>query len=170
MIYDAWNKLTSTTIFNCYKHAGFVRDSSEDLSVSADNDNFDDEDDLQLSVWAKGLPIANAELEQYSAVDDDLATCEERTHQSAPDEAVLENIIANNEDSEDNDDDEVEEISTTPSVSAALKAAEVLNVFVHSNFSDDDMKSIMSRLHNAIRTSYFHNKCEKQSKITDFLH
>lgn len=57
-----------------------------------------------------------------------------------------------------------------PSTSAALKAAEVLNVFVHSNFGEDDMKSKMSRLHIAIRTSYFHNKCEKQSKITDFLH
>lgn len=164
MIYDAWNKLTSATIFNCYKHAGFVRDSP---SVVADND--DDDDDVPLSVWAralnKGLPIGNEELEQYSAIDDDLATCEEPTEEN-----ILQNVIVNSQDSDDNNDDGLEENCTTPSVYEALKAAEVLNVFVHTNFEDDTMKSIMSRLHNAVRTSYYRNKNQKQSKITDFLH
>ncbi|XP_060810034.1 tigger transposable element-derived protein 4-like [Amyelois transitella] len=166
MIYDAWNKLTSATISNCYKHAGFVRDSA---SVAADNDDGDIDDDVPLSVWAralnKGLPIGNEELEHYSTIDDDLVTCEEPT-----DENIVQNIIVNSQDSDDNNDvDGQEQNCTTPSVSEALKAAEVLTLFVHSNFEDDNMKSIMSQLHNAVRTSYYKNKKQKQSKITDFL-
>lgn len=165
IIYDVWNKLTTATIFNCYKHAGFVRDSPRTPSGAAHNDD----DDVSLTVWAralnKGLPIGNEELEQYSAIDDDLATCEEPT-----DENISQNVIVNSQDSDDNNDDGQEENCTTLSVSEALKAAEVLNVFVYSNFEDDTMKSIMSRLHNAVCTSYYRNKNQKQSKFTDFLY
>ncbi|KAL3278538.1 hypothetical protein HHI36_024257 [Cryptolaemus montrouzieri] len=160
MIYDAWNKLKSTTIFNCYKHAGFVRDGpgiADSISVAADNND----DDVPLSVCARalkeGLPIKNEKLEQYSSIDDDIATCEEPNEEN-----ILQNVIVNCQDSEDNDvDDGPEENCPTPSVSEALKAAEVLNLFVHSNFDDDTMKSIMSCLHNAVRTSYNRNKNQK---------
>ena len=54
-------------------------------------------------------------------------------------------------------------------MSEAIKAAEVLNVFVHPNFEDDAIKSHMSRLYNAVRTSYYTNKTRKPTKITDFL-
>ncbi|KAL3269930.1 hypothetical protein HHI36_008987 [Cryptolaemus montrouzieri] len=139
MIYDAWNKLKSTTFFNCYKHAGFVRDGrgiADSISVAADNN--DDDDDMPLSIWARdlkeGLPID-----------------------------ILQNVIVNSQDSDNNDVDDVpEENCPTPTVSEVLKAAEVLNLFVHSNFDYDNMKSIMSRLHNAVRTSYYRNKNKKQ--------
>lgn len=155
MIYDAWSKLTPATISNCFKHAGFVRDSpSPSVAVATDKEDYDDDDDQPLSEWARalkeGLPLGNEELEQYSTVDDDLVTCEEPT-----DETILQNVIVNRPDSDDNNDDDLEENCTSPSVSEALKAAEVLNVFVHSTFDDDTIKSIMfmSRLHNAVRTS-----------------
>ncbi|KAL3287105.1 hypothetical protein HHI36_001586, partial [Cryptolaemus montrouzieri] len=81
------------------------------------------------------LPIENEKLEQYSSVDDDIATCEKPT-----DENILQNVIVNSHDSDDNDvDDGPEGNCPTPSVSEALKAAEVLNLFVHSNFDDDTM-------------------------------
>ncbi|KAL3265877.1 hypothetical protein HHI36_010070 [Cryptolaemus montrouzieri] len=127
MIYDALNKLKSTTIFNCYKHAGFVREGpgiADSISLAADNN---DDDDVPLSFWSRALkerlPIENEKLEQYSPVDDDIATCEEAT-----DENILDNVIVNSQDSDDNDvDDGPEENCPTPSVSEALKAAEELN-------------------------------------------
>ncbi|KAL3268196.1 hypothetical protein HHI36_007321 [Cryptolaemus montrouzieri] len=156
-----WNKLKSTTIFNCYKYAGFVRDGSgiaDNISVAADKDD----DDVPISVLARalkeGLPIENEKLEQYSSVDDDIATCKESTNEN-----ILQNVIVNSQDSDDNDvDDGTEENCPTPSVSEALKAAEVLTLFVHSNFDDETMKSIKSRLHDAVRTSYYRNKNQKQ--------
>uniref|UniRef100_A0A2H1W5C7 SFRICE_029010 n=1 Tax=Spodoptera frugiperda TaxID=7108 RepID=A0A2H1W5C7_SPOFR len=122
IIYDAWNKLTSASIFNCFKHAGFVQDSA---TLVANNDDTDDE--VPLSILARALnnqlPIGNEELKQYSAIDDDLATCEEPTEEN-----IVQNIIGNSHDSDDNNEDDLEENCTTPSVSEAIKAAEVLNV------------------------------------------
>ncbi|GBP65902.1 hypothetical protein EVAR_89395_1 [Eumeta japonica] len=71
----------------------------------------------------KGLPIGNEELEQYSAIDDDYATCEEPTE-----EYILQNVIVNSQDSKDNSDDDLEKNCTTLSIFEVLKAAEVLNV------------------------------------------
>ncbi|KAL3281798.1 hypothetical protein HHI36_004999 [Cryptolaemus montrouzieri] len=147
---------------------GFVRDGpgiADSISVTADNN---DDDDVPLSVWARalkeGLPIENEELEQYSSVDVDIATFEEPT-----DENILHNVIVNSQDSDDNDvDDGPEKNYTTPSVSEVLKATEVLNLFVHFDFDNDTLKSIMSRLHNAVRTSYYRNENHKQSKLQTF--
>ncbi|KAL3265925.1 hypothetical protein HHI36_010114, partial [Cryptolaemus montrouzieri] len=92
-------------------------------------------------------------LEQYSSVDGDIATCEEPT-----DENILQNVIVNSQGSDDNVvNDDPEEICPTPSVSEALKAAAVLNLFVHSNFVIDTMRSVMYRLHNAVRTYCYRN-------------
>ncbi|KAL3275105.1 hypothetical protein HHI36_019876 [Cryptolaemus montrouzieri] len=50
-------------------------------------------------------------------------------------------MFVNSQDSDDNDvDDGPEENCPTPSASEALKAAEVLNLFVHSDLDDDTMK------------------------------
>ncbi|KAF9800635.1 hypothetical protein SFRURICE_014066 [Spodoptera frugiperda] len=94
-------------------------------TLVANNDDTDDE--VPLSILARALnnqlPIGNEELKQYSAIDDDLATCEEPTEEN-----IVQNIIGNSHDSDDNNEDDLEENCTTPSVSEAIKAAEVLNV------------------------------------------
>ncbi|KAL3280313.1 hypothetical protein HHI36_017802, partial [Cryptolaemus montrouzieri] len=79
-------------------------------------------------------------LEQYSSVDDDIATCVEPINEN-----ILQNVI-NSHDSDDNDvDDGPGENCPTPSVSEALKAAEVSNLFVHSNFDDYTMKNSLKK-------------------------
>ncbi|CAH0725635.1 unnamed protein product, partial [Brenthis ino] len=168
MIQDAWTQLKQGTIFNCYKHAGFVRSNVECTITS---DDFNEEDDVPLSIWAKAidkhqLPITNEDFEQYARVDDAVATCEEPF-----DENIVDNIIADDANSKDSDgDDDEPEFYPTLSVSEALKAAETLNVFVQTNFDDDHMKTMMSRIHNAVRSSYYRTKvCQKQTQITDFL-
>lgn len=70
----------------------------------------------------------------------------------------------------DGDDDEPEETCSTFSASEALKAAETLNVFVQTNFDDDVMKNMKSRIHNAKRSSYYRTKIgQKQTKITEII-
>ncbi|KAF9822475.1 hypothetical protein SFRURICE_006558 [Spodoptera frugiperda] len=120
-----------------------------------------------LSVQQSDLTITNEDFEQFTCVDDAVATCEEPC-----DENIVENIIARDANSQesDGDDDEQEEVHPTLSVSDALKAAETLNVFVQTKFDDDIMKTMMSRIHNAVRSSYYRTKvCQKQTQITDFL-
>ncbi|KAL3274051.1 hypothetical protein HHI36_015470 [Cryptolaemus montrouzieri] len=123
------------------KRKTFSIEEKNSISVAAENN---DDDAVPLSVWARalkeGLPIENERLKQYSSVDDDIARCEEPT-----DENILQNVIINSQDSDDYVDDGRDENCPIPSVSEALKAAEVSNLCVHSNFDDDTMKSIMSR-------------------------
>lgn len=81
MIRDAWTQLKQGTIFNCYKHAGFVR-SNVECTITSNAYDFNEEDDVPLSVWARAinghqLPITNEDFEQYAFVDDAVATCEE---------------------------------------------------------------------------------------------
>ncbi|KAL3272094.1 hypothetical protein HHI36_022556 [Cryptolaemus montrouzieri] len=97
-IYDAWNK--STTIFNCYKHAGFIVDDpgvTDSISVAADNNN-DDDDDVGKSSEGR-TAHKNEKLEPI-------------------DENILQNVVINSQDSDDNDvDDGPEENCPTASVS-----------------------------------------------------
>ena len=76
-MYLSWNKFTSMTIMNCWKHADFIQHSSESTSISAD---YEDDDDVPLSIWAKvfnnRLPIGN-ELDEFVSVDNSIATYEE---------------------------------------------------------------------------------------------
>ncbi|CAH0722847.1 unnamed protein product, partial [Brenthis ino] len=140
-------------------------------ALKAHSHDFNKEDDVPLSIWAKAidkhqLPITNEDFEQYARVDDAVATCEEPS-----DENIVDNMIADDANSKDSDgDDDEPEFYPTLSVSEALKAAETLNVFVQTNFDDDHMKTMMSRIHNAVQSSYYRTKvCQKQTQITDFL-
>ncbi|KAJ3641450.1 hypothetical protein Zmor_027957 [Zophobas morio] len=94
MIQDAWTQLKQGTIFNCYKHAGFIR-SNVECTLTSNAEDFNEEYDVPLRVWARAihkhqLPITNENFEQYACVDDAVATCEEPS-----DENIVENIIAN---------------------------------------------------------------------------
>lgn len=54
--------------------------------------------------------------------------------------------------------------------STALKAAELLSQFVHSNIENDNLTIAMSYIHNSIRDCFYNKmKKQKQTKITDYL-
>ncbi|KAF5273255.1 hypothetical protein FQA39_LY07586 [Lamprigera yunnana] len=93
-------------IFNCSKHAEFIRDNV-DCTISSNSNDFNEEDNVPLSVWAKAIDnqllFKNEELEQY-IIGDAVATCEELS-----DENFVQNITIKRQENDD-DNDEMKEI------------------------------------------------------------
>lgn len=81
----------------------------------------------------------------------------------------MQNVIVDSQGSDDNNDDP-EKNYCTPGISEAVKDEEVLNMFVQSNFGDDNMESI-SRLHNSVLSFHHQTKTkQKQSKLQTFCY
>ncbi|XP_045461753.1 tigger transposable element-derived protein 4-like [Harmonia axyridis] len=167
MINDAWNKISQSTIYNCFKHAGLI-ETYDDLPVREIEENeFDDEDDLPLSLWVRNLKSdllpAPEVWKDYVDIDSSLMTYEEPT-----DENIVKNITEN-EQYESDGEEEIEE-DRTPTAEEALKAADLLSKFVHSQMESDNLNWAMSTLHNGIRSFYYNcKKKQMQTKITDFF-
>ncbi|CAG5051391.1 unnamed protein product [Parnassius apollo] len=166
MVNDAWNKMSQSTIHNCFKHAGFI-ESHNGLPIQISEHEFDEEDDIPLSLWSRNLnsdSLAAPEMwEDYVDIDSGLLTSEEPT-----DENIVQNISAK-EQLESDGEEEVEE-APLPTAEEALKAAELLSRFVHSNIENDNLIIAMSSIHNSIRDCFYNKmKKQKQTKITDYL-
>lgn len=166
MVNDAWNKMSQSTIHNCFKHAGF-NENHDSLPVQLAEPEFDEEDDVPLSLWSRNLnseSLAAPEMwEDYVDIDSALLTSEEPT-----DEDIVQNINAKKQ--LESDGEEEAEGEPLPTAEEALKAAELLSRFVHSNIESDNLTMAMSSLHNTIRDCYYNKmKKQKQAKITEFL-
>lgn len=153
MIYDSWSRITQQTIFNCYKHAGFSRMDGNCSSKSIDLNS--EEENVALSTWVRNmdlqLSVTEEELEQYVDIDNNVTTCKDLS-----DNTIIQDIIAKRNKSDDEDEPEIQDVtvSSTPTVSEALKAANILNKFVYSEYDDDNVKTAMSHLFNVIRNTY----------------
>jgi len=165
MINDAWQQLSPLTIANCLKHSGLAEENLDGSSSSFSND-IEIGDGIPLPVWAlkNQLPISKEELDEYVLIGNGLAICEEPSENS-----IDKNILDDRPDSDDNVEDQTEDVSA-PGVLEAIKAAEILNRFLHSNFNDESLTHSVSRLNNAVRDCFYMSKTTvKQSKIIDYL-
>ncbi|CAB3246373.1 unnamed protein product [Arctia plantaginis] len=125
MVNDAWNKISRSTIHNCFKHAGFI-ESHNGLPIQISEHEFDEEDDIPLSLWSRNLnsdSLAAPEMwEDFVDIDSGLLTSEEPTNEN-----IVQNISAK-EQLESDGEEEVEE-APLPTAEEALKAAELLSRF-----------------------------------------
>ncbi|XP_038221451.1 uncharacterized protein LOC119839286 [Zerene cesonia] len=141
MISEAWEKVTQTTIANCFHHAGF-----KDLSASQAEDDGDiplarliqstDEDDnIPLGELFTQLQRSTAteqriDIEEFIGIDDSVAVCALATEEEILAEAESNN---RNTDEENEDQQDPEEQFQPTTISEALHAVTVLQKFVACN-------------------------------------
>ncbi|KAL3282258.1 hypothetical protein HHI36_005449 [Cryptolaemus montrouzieri] len=151
MVNDAWNKMSQSTICNCFKHGGFI-ENLDGLPIQISEHEFY-EDDAPLSLWSQNLnsdSLAAPEIwEEYVDIDSTLLTSEEPT-----DENIIQTINAKEQ--LESDEEEEEEVQEEPLTSAeeALKAAELLSRFIHSNIKNDNLTMAMSSVHIVLETVF----------------
>lgn len=80
MIASSWDRVTSTTISNSFKHAGITSEGS--LSTGSDYDDFDDDDDVPLADWIqifneRNIIPENVTWQDFVSVDDAIITTDE---------------------------------------------------------------------------------------------
>lgn len=115
MISEAWEKVTQTTIANCFRHAGF-----KDLSASQAEDNIplarmiqstDEDDNVPLAELVAQLQRSTAtgqriEIEEFIGIDDSVAVCALATEEQILAEAENNNHNINDENEDQQDSDE----------------------------------------------------------------
>jgi hypothetical protein len=127
MMRTAWGAVTSETIANCFRHAGFVvSGSATPTSTVATEDRAGP---LYDELLATGYP-STASFDDYAGVDNDLETAGALTTKEIV-KAVKTSRIAGEESSDDDDDDTDVPVAAV-TASQACAAVAQLRVFLQS--------------------------------------
>ena len=151
----AWNNVTETTICNCFRHVGFITDSSNETV-----DNPDDNPDISSvldTLRDNGVNI-DCQNEEYATADEDLEVAGMLT-----DEDIVSSINeeSSKEDGTEEDADQDDEPVTIPSYSDFYSAVDVVRRFVLCKSSTpNDLvavqtleKLLFSTKHDAVQTT-----------------
>lgn len=140
---SAWDSVTKTTVFNCFKKAGF----------KTEDDHFDsDTETEELQTFSSSLLPEGVSLDDYASVDDELVVTDEVQ-------------VITTEESESEDEEEEEQTDPKPSKADALNAFRLLVRYnEYESFVSQDVIDKMERriLKHAIETKV-------QTKITDYF-
>ena len=164
---DAWDLVKPATIANCFRHCGFIPPAilAHVPEPPAESDDEDDEDDLPLSVIAarlrqSGFALDEEDLQLYLHIDDELPTTAPLT-----DEAIIEQVVAENQVEEE--EEEEEESTPIPTSSQAMDGLKCFTHFLQSIPHDPIMMEKVRDLEKALIQQQ--NKQLKQKKISHFF-
>lgn len=185
LLAQCWNEVTSTTISNCFRHAGLIKlgdafDSDDDLPLAQwlekyKNIDYDDWE-VPLSDWLHNslqdltnLKMYLPELDSFPTVDDNLVTTESLTDDDIITEVLQPHGILNDPLSSGNESGDEDQQVEVPSYSEALCAARTVTNYLHctDNVSDDIMQASL-KIEKHIENIKLLLK-RKQAKITSFL-
>lgn len=162
----AWNLVTSTTILNCFKKAGFEV-PEEDDEISVEHEVLSSVD-IPLDLYASSAGVSAQEVcsvEEYIHFDDHVVTSADLNEQD-----ILDNLSQEEEIGEEPDADVTEENETqTAPVSSkdALAATQTLMKFLVQESFDDKHIHELSKIEDLCFSSRFRNA--RQSTLDSFL-
>ena len=132
MLHNAWDKVTETTIQNCFKHAKFATTQTETEITEEDEDP---EDDIPLAALPLRVPF-----EDYTQVDENLNTAETSTEKDIVDSIIAARSKENEEESEEEEEDEESDLPRKkPSNTEAHPTLDILQCWIEMSENIEDL-------------------------------
>lgn len=174
LVSRAWEKVTSATIANCFKHSGLLTASAQEPSQMDNLDYiFYEEDELPLSEWIKlasgiNTIVTDEQWSEFVDVDNNLDTWGELDTTE-----IVDRVLSQEDVSADDEEISEEILFEPPSILEALQAAETLRNFIAygNSIEDPKLSDSVSYIEKQLEQAYIHANFNKkvQSKITDFF-
>lgn len=165
LLSQAWNCVTSFTVSNCFRQAGFTQPNSAPPAPEEDDD-FDIKDSIPLArLREHGL---NPDIIQnFTTIDDDLETCAELTDDII-EEIKMKKSADALEDQEENDNT-IEPPKPQPSSNETDLACEVLRIHFVSPQNSEVHLYHRNVLIDIVHKDNIFRKSTKQTRITSFM-
>jgi hypothetical protein len=164
MLQQAWSNVSSSTIQNCFKHAGFH------ISDCPSEENDDDpDDDIPLAMLAT-MGLSQSLIRDFIFVDN-----QRQTTTDVSDESIIANVQSrrNNhvpdEDDDEDEEEEEEEESPEPTTSELIRAVNMLSRHFRQKENRSDLVKSLCVMSDNIVKDDFRKKCAKQTTITSFF-
>lgn len=169
LIHRAWQKVTIQTIKNCYKHAGFY--------VNITENEFDADDEIPLQDWLSkqtseasiaGQPEFITIPADFVTIDDDLVTSEFLTDDDIVSAVRTEDVTDNECDEKTDSEDETATSQVEVlSVNSAIQSLSELRHFVQAHGAPQHILNSLAELESYTDVIAMNNQVQR--KITDYF-
>ena len=161
MLHNAWDKVTETTIQNCFKHAKFASTQTE---TEITEEEEDPEDDIPLAALRLRVPF-----EDYAQVDENLNTAETSTEKDIVESIRASRSKENEEESEEEEDEESDLPRKKPSNTEARAALDVLQRWIEMSENTEDLYPGIQKIDRRLNSEELKSTMLQQTCITQFF-
>jgi hypothetical protein len=159
MLSSSWDSVKCDTFQNCFRKAGFIHSSSDDIVVMASSEPDPGFDEIDVG-------MTQDEFAAFCSVDSSLVCVSSMTE-----DEIIERVLAQRDHSQDAPEVIIESSDSEEEVphitcNAALECVEKLKIFL-AQVGDARAMCAIERVHHAVTSSS--NELRKQKKMTDFF-
>ncbi|KAH7951063.1 hypothetical protein HPB52_004612 [Rhipicephalus sanguineus] len=167
-MYGAWYEVKQSTISNCFKKAGFLRQDENSPPADSATDTAEAADLAELWALVAGCDTGAVSMDEFLTADCAASSCEEVTDEAITGDVLSRQTTALSHNSSDCDNEAGSGTlaPTSMSTESALLSIDLLIDFTHSKGLPEVFAQQLESMHTAVVKLQLPRK---QAKISDYL-